>query len=102
MPHQKTTSPTQATSGVIRPDETLRVRTIAPTAPTTEATRMYMRLPWSDRVASGRRLLDPPHPQENPHDGTDHREHACRGWRRRKGMHDGDATAGGWSPTGRG
>src|ERR1700722_11183115 len=58
MPHQKTTSPTQAASGLIRPDETLRVRTTAPTIPTMEATRMYIRLPWSDRVASGRRLLD--------------------------------------------
>src|SRR5580658_10709513 len=58
MPHQKTTSPTQATSGLIRPDETLRVRTTAPTAPTMEATRMYMRLPRSERVASGRRFVD--------------------------------------------
>src|ERR1700689_4976998 len=58
MPHQKRKSPTHATSGLIRPDETLRVRTTAPTIPTMEATRMYMRLPRSDRVASGRRFVD--------------------------------------------
>src|SRR5580658_4111445 len=58
MPHQKTASPTQAASGLTRPDETFRVRTTAPTIPTAEATRIYMRLPWSDGVASGRRFVD--------------------------------------------